>query len=206
MLSRSRPLLLPLFLLQPADAAQDAQPHDTVVGPLLRGLVGGAGYGFAAAAISHPFDTIKVRLQSGGAAKAGSASVGGLLSLYRGVGPATAASIVFRAARCSLLAPSGRLLHPLTPLPPAVAGALCRLRGDALLAARARAAGGAAARRRPPRRGGGRRDARLPRDSRGAGQDAASAAERVVAAAAAARPLEHGLPQRRDDRPLLGRL
>ncbi|EOD19860.1 hypothetical protein EMIHUDRAFT_242478 [Emiliania huxleyi CCMP1516] len=94
MLSRSRPLLLPLFLLQPADAAQDAQPHDTVVGPLLRGLVGGAGYGFAAAAISHPFDTIKVRLQSGGAAKAGSASVGGLLSLYRGVGPATAASIV----------------------------------------------------------------------------------------------------------------
>ncbi|EOD09889.1 hypothetical protein EMIHUDRAFT_257909 [Emiliania huxleyi CCMP1516] len=53
----------------------DAQPHDTVVGPLLPGLVGGAGYGFAAAAISHPFDTIKVRLQSGGAAKAGSASV-----------------------------------------------------------------------------------------------------------------------------------
>ena len=32
--------------------------------PYLRGAIGGAAYGLAAAAISHPFDTIKTRLCS----------------------------------------------------------------------------------------------------------------------------------------------
>ena len=64
--------------------------------PYLRGAIGGAAYGLAAAAISHPFDTIKTRLQTK-AVVGGSASVlSRVLGLYSGVGPATAASILFR--------------------------------------------------------------------------------------------------------------
>ena len=64
--------------------------------PYLRGALGGAAYGLAASSISHPFDTIKTRLQTK-AVVGGSASVlSRVLGLYRGVGPATAASILFR--------------------------------------------------------------------------------------------------------------
>jgi hypothetical protein len=52
---------------------------------LVRGLTGGAAYGLTVAAVSHPFDTIKARLQVGAAPL-----TGGLRGLYRGVGAATA--------------------------------------------------------------------------------------------------------------------
>ena len=64
--------------------------------PFLRGAVGGAAYGLAAAAISHPFDTIKTRLQTNAAVGGGSV-LSRMLGLYSGVGPAAAASILFRA-------------------------------------------------------------------------------------------------------------
>ena len=41
-------------------STEEARPN-----PLLGGLVGGAAYGLVAAAISHPFDTIKTRSQAG---------------------------------------------------------------------------------------------------------------------------------------------
>lgn len=55
---------------------------------LLRGLTGGAAYGLTVAAVSHPFDTIKSRLQAGKQPFRG--------GLYAGVGPATVASVLFR--------------------------------------------------------------------------------------------------------------
>ena len=65
---------------------------------MLRGLLGGAAYGVVAAGISHPFDTVKVRLQSGSVAAASSSgAISKILSLYKGIGPATAASILFRS-------------------------------------------------------------------------------------------------------------
>ena len=64
--------------------------------PFLRGAVGGAAYGLAAAAISHPFDTIKTRLQTNAAVGGGSV-LSRMLGLYSGVGPAAGASILFRA-------------------------------------------------------------------------------------------------------------
>ena len=68
------------------------------IGPVLRGLLGGAAYGVVAAGISHPFDTVKVRLQSGSVAAASSSgAISKILSLYKGIGPATAASILFRS-------------------------------------------------------------------------------------------------------------
>ena len=62
----------------------------------MRGLLGGAGYGLTVAAISHPFDTIKVIRQSGAGGAVGGRGLGRLMSLYKGVGPATVASIFFR--------------------------------------------------------------------------------------------------------------
>lgn len=68
------------------------------VPPLVRGIVGGAAYGLVAAAISHPFDTIKTRRQIDlRLAQTGSRQLlHSLAGLYRGVGPATAASVLFR--------------------------------------------------------------------------------------------------------------
>ena len=77
--------------------ADDAVAPAFHIGPLVRGLAGGAAYGVVAAAISHPFDTIKVRRQAGAAAgKVGASVLSRLGTLYKGVGPATAASILFR--------------------------------------------------------------------------------------------------------------
>ena len=64
--------------------------------PFLRGAVGGAAYGLAAAAISHPFDTVKTRLQTKAAVGGGSV-LSRMLGLYSGIGPAAAASMLFRA-------------------------------------------------------------------------------------------------------------
>ncbi|KAG8458070.1 hypothetical protein KFE25_012730 [Diacronema lutheri] len=60
---------------------------------LMRGLVGGAAYGLTVAAVSHPFDTIKARLQAG---QPPLFSRSGGAALYAGVGPATVASVLFR--------------------------------------------------------------------------------------------------------------
>ena len=69
----------------------------TDVGPIIRGLLGGAAYGIVAAGISHPFDTVKTRQQFGRSALVGGSSLLSRLSgLYKGVGAATAASIFFR--------------------------------------------------------------------------------------------------------------
>ena len=79
-----------------ADDAVASPPPTFQVGPLVRGLAGGAAYGVVAAAISHPFDTLKVRRQAGTAAALGTSVLSRLGGLYKGVGPATAASILFR--------------------------------------------------------------------------------------------------------------
>jgi len=72
-------------------AASDARGGEApAASALKRGLLGGAAYGLTAAAVSHPFDTIKTQLQTGTLQR------GSLFSLYRGVGPATVASILFR--------------------------------------------------------------------------------------------------------------
>ena len=64
--------------------------------PFLRGAVGGAAYGLAAAAISHPFDTIKTRLQTNAAVGGGSV-LSRMLGLYSGVGlPAAISSVQCR--------------------------------------------------------------------------------------------------------------
>lgn len=81
----------PLGNARPAEPSPVAQPE-----PLLRGLVGGAAYGLTVAAISHPFDTIKCRMQTGARVGRPSTWLAGVLSLYRGAGPATLASICFR--------------------------------------------------------------------------------------------------------------
>lgn len=52
--------------------------------------------GLVAAGISHPFDTVKTRLQSGAAGSAGK-GLAGLAGLYKGFGPAAAASMLFRS-------------------------------------------------------------------------------------------------------------
>ena len=79
-----------------ADDAMTSSPPTFQVGPLVRGLAGGAAYGVVAAAISHPFDTLKVRRQAGATAAVGTSVLSRLAGLYKGVGPATAASILFR--------------------------------------------------------------------------------------------------------------
>lgn len=72
-------------------------PAQSDIGPLLRGLVGGAAYGLVAAGISHPFDTLKTRAQSGVSGTARAGAIGGrIANLYKGIGPAVAASILFR--------------------------------------------------------------------------------------------------------------
>lgn len=73
-----------VILLYTFSRAEAEAPHSA----LLRGLAGGAAYGLTVAAVSHPLDTIKSRLQAGQAV--------GLRSLYAGVGPATVASVLFR--------------------------------------------------------------------------------------------------------------
>lgn len=65
-------------------------------GPLARGLSSGAAYALVAAAISHPFDTIKVHQQAGTLIAARPNLLGRILVLYKGIGPATAASVLFR--------------------------------------------------------------------------------------------------------------
>jgi hypothetical protein len=144
--------------------------------PYLRGAIGGAAYGLAAASISHPFDTIKTRLQTKAAAVGGSGNVlSRVLGLYSGVGPATAASILFRTvpfigyeATRSLLR-SHRLLVTVhhssleaTDLQRLIPRSLCALSGEP-------AAAGRAARRR-----GRWCDARLRRDPRRAPKDPAA--------------------------------
>lgn len=79
-----------------SETSQAAKPDGTYMSPLLRGLVGGAAYGFVAAAISHPFDTLKTRSQMGVGFRSPRSFLSGLLDLYRGVGPATLASVCFR--------------------------------------------------------------------------------------------------------------
>lgn len=66
------------------------------VNSLLRGAVGGMTYGLVAAAVSHPFDTLKCQMQTGTPIGLGRRGLSGVLGLYRGVGPAAAASILFR--------------------------------------------------------------------------------------------------------------
>lgn len=63
----------------------------------MRGLLGGLAYGVVASAISHPFDTVKTRLQTGTPAATTASALGRIAALYRGVGPAAAASIFFRS-------------------------------------------------------------------------------------------------------------
>ena len=53
--------------------------------------------GLVAAGISHPFDTVKTRLQSGAAGSAGK-GLAGLAGLYKGFGPAAAASMLSATA------------------------------------------------------------------------------------------------------------
>ena len=85
-------------------ASVAAQPTEPAVkpsfrfdaSPYLRGALGGAAYGLAASSISHPFDTIKTRLQTKTAVGGSGSVLSRVLGLYRGVGPATAASILFR--------------------------------------------------------------------------------------------------------------
>ena len=87
--------MLVALLIAPCFAATP-EPSATADG-LLRGLVGGAAYGLVAAGISHPFDTLKTRMQTtSGVSVAGVGAIGQLASLYRGIGPAVAASILFR--------------------------------------------------------------------------------------------------------------
>ena len=75
----------------PAFPVQQWEP-----GPLIRGMISGMGYGIAAAVISHPFDTIKVHRQSAAMMDRTGSRLQRLLGLYRGIGPATGASILFR--------------------------------------------------------------------------------------------------------------
>mmetsp|Transcript_24661 Transcript_24661/g.61266 ORF Transcript_24661/g.61266 Transcript_24661/m.61266 type:complete len:166 (-) Transcript_24661:18-515(-) len=75
----------------PASAALAAESERGVSSPFVIGLAGGAAYGLTVSAVSHPFDTIKARLQAGDAPFRG-----GARALYAGVGPATAASVLFR--------------------------------------------------------------------------------------------------------------
>ena len=63
---------------------------------LLRGVYGGIAYGLVVAAISHPFDTLKCQRQAGSPAVSADTALLRLRQLYRGVGPATAASIALR--------------------------------------------------------------------------------------------------------------
>eukprot|EP00746_Dinoflagellata_sp_MGD_P048534 gnl/MRDRNA2_/MRDRNA2_22030_c0_seq2.p1 gnl/MRDRNA2_/MRDRNA2_22030_c0~~gnl/MRDRNA2_/MRDRNA2_22030_c0_seq2.p1 ORF type:complete len:258 (-),score=37.19 gnl/MRDRNA2_/MRDRNA2_22030_c0_seq2:51-824(-) len=63
----------------------------------LQGLYGGMAYGLAVSLISHPFDTIKCRLQTGVPVCSGRTSAfADVRNLYKGVGAATAASVCFR--------------------------------------------------------------------------------------------------------------
>jgi solute carrier family 25 carnitine/acylcarnitine transporter 20/29 len=87
-------LLLLSLGAKPQPPSPPTQSQD--IGPLLRGLVGGAAYGLVAAGISHPFDTLKTRAQSGVASSVAAGGVSRIASLYKGIGPAVAASIFFR--------------------------------------------------------------------------------------------------------------
>ena len=73
---------------------------------LVASTIGGSGYGALAALLSHPIDTIKTRrqvhpLNSGGttATNANEITAAGsrIRDLYRGIAPAAAASVLFRA-------------------------------------------------------------------------------------------------------------
>ncbi|KAL7551340.1 hypothetical protein ACHAWF_014532 [Thalassiosira exigua] len=75
-------------------AAAVAQPQP--LEPFFRGLVGGAAFGLTAALVSHPFDTIKCRMQTHARPDRGAGPLARVRSFYRGVGPATLASICFR--------------------------------------------------------------------------------------------------------------
>lgn len=82
--------------LAPGSDSRPAAPATSLASsPYVRGMLGGAAYGLVAAAISHPFDTIKTRMQTQ-TTVSGAGLVSRVLSLYKGVGPATAASILFR--------------------------------------------------------------------------------------------------------------
>ena len=71
----------------------------------LRGLLGGAAYGFTVVAISHPLDTVKTRQQAiashgrlgMGGALLRTVSAEGPLALYKGFWPAFAGSVMFRS-------------------------------------------------------------------------------------------------------------
>ena len=76
-------------------ATTDGGHRDKGSSAFVRGMLGGAAYGLTAAAISHPFDTVKTRLQTRSVA-ASPTLLHRVLHLYKGVGPATAASILFR--------------------------------------------------------------------------------------------------------------
>jgi len=65
---------------------------------IYRSLAGGVAYGLVVAAISHPFDTLKCQQQVGKrhAGLAQPQRLSAVAGLYRGVGPATAATVVLR--------------------------------------------------------------------------------------------------------------
>ena len=51
--------------LAPGSDSRAAAPATSLASsPYVRGMLGGAAYGLVAAAISHPFDTIKTRMQT----------------------------------------------------------------------------------------------------------------------------------------------
>ena len=143
--------------------------------PYLRGAIGGAAYGLAAAAISHPFDTIKTRLQTK-AAVGGSASVlSRVLGLYSGVGPATAASILFRTVPFIGYEATRSLLRSHRLLVTARHSNLGATNLQRLIPRSPRALSGEPATAgRAARRRGRWRDARLRRDPRRAPKDPAA--------------------------------
>ena len=81
----------------PSSAPPPPPPSPLLSSPYVRGLLGGVAYGVVAAAISHPFDTLKTGVQTGAGSRASATLFGRVAGLYRGVGPATAASILFRS-------------------------------------------------------------------------------------------------------------
>ena len=78
---------------------------DSKIRKLLDSTVSGAAYGFSAVAVSHPFDTIKTKLQA--ESQFAGMRIGpafwkvirtqGIIGLYRGFAAATTGSVAFRA-------------------------------------------------------------------------------------------------------------
>ena len=76
-------------------AAADGTESKSLLKTLVASTVGGWGYGALAALLSHPLDTIKTRKQV--VSPRQSQKLSTLSGLYRGIIPAAAASVLFRA-------------------------------------------------------------------------------------------------------------